>query len=297
MKKLIAIATIMILVSPVLADWDEGDGHKMHWPQLPDPNGWDVAATPTGPVGTPPIIRHVADDWKCSETGPVLDIHFWGSWKNGIKGNIEAFMLEIWADDPVGPGGYFPDNTFSTPLYRFTDEHYEPDDPKNGEPGIYWYYGAYLGGGEVTERWYGSGDQGWYDPHDGTALPNDHMDIYQYNVDMRNLPNVFHQEEGTIYWLQITAILDETTSPPGAEWGWKTSGSDHFMDDAVYFDSLTTVPDGSHQGWNDLPDYLELRDPRDQEISLDMAFVITPEPATMSLLVVGGLALLRRRRK
>ncbi len=296
MSKVLSISIVLLLLATAaLADWDPGDGHKMHYPQLPDINGWDVAATATGPAGES-IVRHVADDWKCSETGPVLDIHFWGSWKNGIKGTVESFMIEIWADDPAGPGGYFPDNEYSTPLYRFTDEHYPADDPMNGEPGRYWFYGAYLGGGEVTERLYDAGDQGWFDPHDGTYNPVDHQEIYQYNIDMRDLANVFHQEEGNIYWLQITAILDETQSPPGAQWGWKTT-RDHWNDDAVYWDSQTTVPDGfPHETWNDLPVYIELRDPQDQEISLDMAFVITPEPATLGLLLIGGLALLRRRR-
>ena len=296
-KKLtIPFFVMLFVVAPAWADWDPGDGHKMHYPQLPDVNGWDVAATATG--AAPGIIRHVADDWRCSETGPVLDIHFWGSWKNGTKGTIDAFMIEIWADDPAGPGGYFEDNEYSTPLYRFTDEHYpEPDDPRNGEPGIYWYYGAYLGGGEVTERLYGYGDQGWYDPHDGTAIQNDHTEIYQYNINMQGL-NVFHQGKDTIYWLMITAYLDEAQSPAGAEWGWKTSASEHFMDDAVYFDSLTTVPFGyeyPHEGWDDLPAYMELRDPLDQMISLDMAFVITPEPATLGLLLIGGFLALSRK--
>ncbi len=51
------------------------------------------------------------------------------------------------------------------------------------------------------------------------ALPNDHMDIYQYNIDLRDSGvSPFHQEKDTIYWLQITAHLDPTNSPPGAEW-------------------------------------------------------------------------------
>ena len=195
MSKVLSVSIVLLLLATAAsADWDPGDGHKMHYPQLPDINGWDVTATATSPAGGGAIVRHVADDWKGSETGPVLDLHFWGSWKNGIKGTVESFMIEIWADDPVGPGGYFPDNEYSTPLYRFTDEHYDPDDPMNGEPGRYWYYGAYT-----------------------------------------------------------------------------------------------------HEGW-DMPDYIELRDPQDQAISLDMAFVITPEPATLGLLLLGGLALLRRRR-
>jgi len=70
-----------ILATPVLADWQPGDGHKMHFPQLPDEDGWDVNAS-SGLC--------LADDWQCSQTGPVEDIHFWGSWMHGDVGQIES---------------------------------------------------------------------------------------------------------------------------------------------------------------------------------------------------------------
>ena len=57
-----------MIAVPALADWDIGDGHKMHYPQLPDPNGWDVNLTG----------NKVFDDWRCGGSGPVDDIHFWG---------------------------------------------------------------------------------------------------------------------------------------------------------------------------------------------------------------------------
>ena len=86
MKKIITILTIVVMVSPVLADWDPGDDYKMHYPQLPDPYGWDVSFT-NGPLG---------DDWKCTQTGPVDDIHMWVS----FRGDLEP--------DPVGAivGGF-----------------------------------------------------------------------------------------------------------------------------------------------------------------------------------------------
>ncbi len=275
---------VAIAATPVLADWDEGDGHKMHYPQLPDPNGWDVAATLTGPASNQ-ISRLVADDWTCSETGPVTDIHFWGSWKGGLVGVIDHFEISIHADDPAGVGGYFDDNEYSTPLYRFD----------SGDLGEVWYQGIYPG--EFTSRLYGTGDQGWFDPYDGTALSNDHTEIYQYNIVLPQGTDYFIQTEDEVYWLMIQAVMDPVNSPAGAEWGWKTSMSDQHLDDAVYFDDYVLVPDGyDHEGLQ-MPNYVELYDPNASTVSLDMAFVITPEPGTLTLLGLGCVAVMRRRKK
>ena len=54
--------------------------HKMHFPQLPDEDGWDVNATD----------MCLADDWECSETGYVTDVHFWGSWEQGYMGVFDG---------------------------------------------------------------------------------------------------------------------------------------------------------------------------------------------------------------
>ena len=46
MKKiLLTLAAALLLSAPVLGDWVEEDGHKMHFPQLPNVVGWDVNAT------------------------------------------------------------------------------------------------------------------------------------------------------------------------------------------------------------------------------------------------------------
>lgn len=45
------------------------------WEQLPDEDGWDVMA----------MDRCLADDWACTRSGEVTDIHFWGSWHGGIE--------------------------------------------------------------------------------------------------------------------------------------------------------------------------------------------------------------------
>jgi len=283
----VCFVVVCVFVSvPANADWDVGDSYKMHYPQLPDLTGWEVAATVTG-AAPQQINRFVADDWKCSERGPVSDSHFWGSWKNGVVGKLAGFNISIWLDDPAGVGGYFDDNNYSMPLYKYlqNDGNYI-----NGQR---WSWTVTPN--EYTERlWYESGNQGWYDPHTGLALINNHTQIFQYNVVMSPTSNMFMQEEGTIYWLAISAILDPS-SPAGAEWGWKTSRSMHYMDDAVYSDSQIVIPPGyPHEGW--LRDnWIELHDPLNQNYSLDMAFVITPEPGSLLMLIAGVGSIIRRR--
>ena len=71
--------------------WMPGADYKMHYPQPPDESGWDVYAT------YPNVL---ADDWQCTETGPVKDIYFWGSWMHGQVGKIRAFHLKVYSDVP-----------------------------------------------------------------------------------------------------------------------------------------------------------------------------------------------------
>ena len=82
---LAVLAVVFVLAAPAVADWDPADGHKMHFPQLPDPNGWDVNVT----------ADTMYDDWKCGGTGPVSDVHFWTSWQNDIPSDIIFINLEI----------------------------------------------------------------------------------------------------------------------------------------------------------------------------------------------------------
>ncbi|MEZ6319424.1 MAG: PEP-CTERM sorting domain-containing protein, partial [Phycisphaerales bacterium] len=93
---------------------------------------------------------------------------------------------------------------------------------------------------------------------------------------IEQIADPFYQEAGTIYWLDLSVI----TLDPLARVGWKTS-LDHFEDDAVW--SVAGL------GWQ------ELFDPFNGQ-SLDLAFVITPEPATAVLLGVGTVLACRRRR-
>ncbi len=237
-------AVLMFVAGPAVADWYPGDGHKMHYPQMPDPNGWDVGfQSDSGPV-------QLADDWMCTESGKVTDIHFWISWEYDTIGFIDQIGASIYSNNPMGPYGWS-----------------EPEE-------LLWQQG--FGPDEFNVIPYGDGEQGWYDPCTGDWRHPDHYQYFQVNI--VDIPDPFVQEEGTIYWLSLYVLTEG-----GGNVGWKTS-MDHFMDDAVYM-----CPWAPGTWW-------ELRDPLSGE-SLDLAFVITPEPATMSLLALGGIGVLIRKRR
>ena len=192
-RKIIGILVVMLLIGTTtiaIADWEPKDGHKMHFPQMPDPKGWDVSF-------------HdwlLADDWKCSETGPVTDIHFWISWKEDRLGELSFINIAIYSNNPQGPGG------FSEPLEPLWLRTFTP--------------GQFIVKGPME------GDEGWFDPSQMLFLLHDHFKFYQINI--KNIPNAFVQQNGTIYWLVIQMPLLYPKEP-----GWKTT-LDKFMDTAVW---------------------------------------------------------------
>lgn len=240
---ILAVTAVLALAGPAWADWDPGDGHKMHYPQLPDPQGWDVNFT------EPKIL---ADDWRCTQSGPVSDIHFWFSSRYDEPFELLNVHASIHDDDLSNPD-------FSQP----------------GE--LLWQHDFDMS--QFTVRDWGTGQQGWFDPNTGEVYQEDHFMIFQCNIE--GIDDPFPQVEGKIYWLDLTVF---GIGPLGqAELGWKTS-MDHFRDDAVWSDF------GTAESW------VPLYDPFTGE-TLDLAFVITPEPGTMALLAIGGVAVLLRRRR
>lgn len=196
-KTLLTTAVILVLAAGSMADWQWGDGFKMHRPQLPDEAGWDVNATW-------PFLT--ADDWLCIGTGPVAEIHFWGSWQHGIEGSLDAFNLKIFSDIPADP----PQIPYSRP----------------GE--LLWQLRVPIA--EVIVRPIATDDvEGWYGPNSGEVFWSDHNEYFQYNVYLPN-QDWFLQEEGTIYWLGIGA---EVALPQENSWGWKSTDN-HWNDGGVW---------------------------------------------------------------
>ncbi len=248
----ILIMTLCVLFagSAALGDWIPGDGYKMHFPQLPHRNGWDVNFT------WPKVL---ADDWRCIEDGPVKDIHFWFSARADelIPPDqfIQSIHVSIHDDDRSG--------TFSKPGNLLWEEDFPT--------------------GTFEIRHWGTGQQGFYDPNPPRVVePYDHFLTWQANI--TDIEDAFPQKAGEIYWLDLSVTSSDPS--PGLEYGWKTS-LDHFEDAAVW---------GDFNAAGKVDEWLPLYDPSTGE-KFDLAFVITPEPATMSLLVLGGIAVLSRRRR
>lgn len=255
MRKIIAtimaVGTLMFLANPALADWFENDPHKMHEPQLPDPDGWDVR------FDDPLIV--LADDWRCSATGPVSDIHFWLSSREDNPFAIEKIHVSIHKDDRTA--------AFSKPGELLWERDFNRD--------------------EFTVREEIPSLQGWFDPSftdPPSPTPNDHQLYFQANIE--GIPDPFTQEEGNIYWLDLSVAA---LSPNGerTQLGWKTSRT-LFEDHPVW---STNIDPGATPEWRPIDFPGE---------PFNLAFVITPEPGTTTMLLgaaVGLLAWASRRRR
>ena len=247
-------SALMLLTATVQADWNEGDPFKMHYPQLPNPNGWDVAFNG----------HTLADDFLCTESGEITDVHFWTSWKDDVEdpNSITNIHLSIHTDvpDPDGPGPQY-----STPGNLLWEGNFDP--------------------GQFIMRPYGEqSQQGWYDPLGEPPVvlpPPNHFGTWQINI--TDIQDPFIQVKDTIYWLDIR--IDQGENPLGAEIGWKTT-LDHWNDDSVIWEG----DDQGNGAW------LELLDPVNGE-SLDQAFVVVPEPNVIVMILMSGGGLIFIRRK
>ena len=180
-------------------NWEPGDEHRMHYPQLPDNSGWDINATHN---------LKLADDWLGSETGWVKSIHWWGTWKDGMIGQINKFSLVIYeniASDPPQIPYARPGNV----LWEKDIYSYEID--------------------SFTSQY----SIGWYDPVTDQEILNHNPDYYQYNVYLIDSSDWFWQLAETSYWISISAYVDDSAN---TKWGWRST-NDRWNGQAVWFSS------------------------------------------------------------
>ena len=252
----LAVAVAVFAAVPAFGDWNSADPYKMHFPQFPDlVQGMNVLAMD-------PLV--LADDFRCTSTGPITGIHIWGSWLN------DGYPVDATGVADPGLVGFH------------LSLHADIPDPDPTDPTSYSQPGAELWAmdfapGTFSWRDWATSTERFYDPAAGAVMGTDTR-VLQYNFAI-DPSDAYVQQAGTVYWLDVTAIPVQ----PDPLFGWKTS-ADHWNDDSVY---------ASYPG---PPAWKELIDP-DYGFSLDQAFVIVPEPATVGLLALGGLAALLRRRR
>ncbi len=183
------------------------------WIQEPDftNTGIDVDATLDQFGGYPPQL--LADDFLCTETEWITDIHIYGSWWRdrlpmggetqvvftlSLHPDIPAGVVEPWSIPgpplwlrPFGPGEFGVDMVFQTP-----ESYYMPctDIFTYQDHTMAWRYDFYLPKGELLQE--------------GTP------------------------DEPVIYWLNVQA-MPLNASDPDVRFGWKTS-LDHWQDNAVF---------------------------------------------------------------
>jgi hypothetical protein len=236
------ILLFLLNVFPAAADWPNGNRTK--WVQFPDPKGLDVlAAQPPAVQGPLPLI--IADDFECRNPGPITDIHIWASWlgDNATPNSPIPITLSIWTDVPTNAANLF------------------------SHPGSLLWHQTFLPT-QYKVRAVQTANETFWDPAPppkGTVLGPDHI-IYQYNF----IPTDPFFQQGSdsnpvTYWLAVSAGTNTQA------FGWKTTATNHWKDDAVWghvqFD-----------GYNAIGDWLDMHDPRDTSAnpqSLDMAFALT----------------------
>ena len=209
---------LLLFGASALADWPDNNTNVAKWIQWPDRSsrGYDIlaGAQPPGPAGQTNII--LADDFQCTRSGPITDIHLWASWL-GVDASAVIppipITLGIWTDVPgvTNAAGMTP----SHPGRMLWSQSFAP----------YQYLVRPVASVPNGETFWDP------DPAPAGIILGSEFIIWQYNF---YPTNPFVQEVGTTYWLSMTA---GTVSQPGAAqplFGWKTTATNHWNDDAVF---------------------------------------------------------------
>ena len=252
-----AVSWMFLAAMTARADWPNTNATKYYQPPDLTPASYNVLAAqpPAGSGAGLPLI--LADDFPCTLTGPITDIHIWASWLgDAATANVPdmPIALGFWSDAPAS----------NNAAGQTVPSH----------PGILLWTQTFQPGGAIPGH-YKKVPVSWapspfWDPDPfpaGNIMGNDNIN-WQYNFypDPAQ-PNGLFVQQGTAvaptnYWLSVTAGTNVVA------FGWRTAAV-HYNDNAVFghMDPLTgTAP---------LGDWQELSSPQTPTRSLDFAFALT----------------------
>ena len=176
----------------------ETNGIKyVQWPDLYSGHGadvWDCNVQPQGVTDGPWFL---ADDFVCTNAGPITDIHLWGSWQNNtpLPGSIK-FQL------------YILDNVPASPLAGFS------------HPGTNVLWHQTFAPGFYAENVYTNNAVEYFlDPGPPQILGGDSV-VWYYCFYPTNLNQYGTVASPTTNWLVVFAELPSGTSQV---FGWKTT--------------------------------------------------------------------------
>jgi hypothetical protein len=192
------LAGLLALALPALADYPNTNTTKfVQWPAGYSSMAMDVCATS-------PYL--VADDFSCTNAGPITDIHIWGAWQFDQMDSGATFELQIWTNVPATTNG-----TFITPSH----------------PGAWLWY-ATLGPGSYSAHPVFTNTEPFLFP--GQGFSGGSQVLWQYNFYPTNLfTQLGSITNPAVYWLGVVVFPQIS----GFSFGWKTS-TNHFSDYALY---------------------------------------------------------------
>ncbi len=257
MRKVLGFVLVLgLMAAPALADWP----HPPKWNNgIFDPlSDLDSYGAASWVEFDTPSDALTADDFLCTVSGPITDIEFWGFSYYGSQ-YIDKFRITIWNDVPEQPG--VDESHPGTLLYDY-----------QVEPAV--------------------GGIGWQELDSGHFKINLPEDQWFYQTGSHEDPEV--------YWIGIQGVMVTDGYSDSFYWNFKNHLYPTWGDDAAFTSDYFGYLPWYNWGWQDDTNTANLYEgpfPDGWFGSLDMAFIITgiPEPASLVLLALGGLTLIRRR--
>ena len=153
----------------------------------------------------------LADDFICTRTGPISDIHVWGSWLNDKVDQRPTFWVGIWDDVPRSG------NVHSHPGQLLWWQQFNP--------------GQYRASVQQTVP-----IEQFLDPNLPPHLLGVDHQIWKYDFFPQNpFRQLGSPQLPKVYWLSVVAM-----TATGKTFGWKTT-ADHYNDFAVYAPAMLTA--------------------------------------------------------